>query len=94
MPKLEEGLAERASETHRDRGKRAGKGLPLRRWLSRTCNLQKACKLDERSFPKRHPTSRALVTTPTGFAAAEIPGRRFDFRLGFFLVLWFRACLV
>ena len=45
MPEHEEGLAERALATHRDRGKRVGKGLPLRKWLSKTCSLQKACKL-------------------------------------------------
>ena len=75
MPKLEEGLAERAPETHRDRGKKVGKSLPLRRWLSQTCHPQKVCKLEGTSFPKMHPASRALVATPTRFAAAESPGR-------------------
>ena len=76
MRKLEEGLAQRALETQRDRGKRVGKSLPLRRWLSKTCHLQRACKLEERSLPKRHPASRALLATPTRFArAAETPGQ-------------------
>ena len=81
-PRLEEGLAHRALETHRDTAlKRVSKRFPLRGWLFKTCHLQKGpFKLQGRSFPKRRPASRALLATRPRLARApEIPGQNHNF---------------
>ena len=75
MLKLEEGLAQRALETHRDR-QESGQQSPLEKMAFKTCHLQEACKLQGRSLPKRHPTSRAFLATSTRVAKScrENPG--------------------